>query len=345
MNDLFLRACKRQATSRPPIWIMRQAGRYLPEYRAVREKAGSFLDLCHNPEWAAEVTRQPVDILGVDAAILFTDILVIPDAMGMDLAFSEGRGPSFGDPIRSAADIDRLGKPDPEQDLSYVMETIRLLKPTLNVPLIGFCGSPWTLAAYMIEGHGSRDFNRAKGMLHAEPDLLEKLLNKLVVALVDYLKAQVANGADVLQIFDTWGGLLAPEDLKRFSLDPIHRVIEGLGPDRPPVIVFSKGSHGSLEMIADTGCDVVGLDWTIPINQAKARVGDRVALQGNLDPCVLYAPPAVIQAKAHGVMRAFGDGPGHIFNLGHGIFPDVPVAHAKALVDAVKAVREPVTAP
>ncbi len=341
-NDLFLRACLRQPVERTPVWMMRQAGRYLPEYRATRQRAGGFLDLCKTPELACEVTVQPVDLVGVDAAILFSDILVVPEAMGMELTFGAGEGPRFPQPVRSRADVERLPAPDPEEKLGYVMEAVRLIRRELagRVPLIGFSGSPWTLATYMVEGGGSKNYAKVKGMMFNEPETMHLLLGKLADAVAAYLNAQIANGVQAVQIFDTWGGILTTRDYREFSLAYMQRIIEQLTREhegrRVPVILYTKGGMGWLEAIADAGPDVVGLDWTIDIDVARARIGDRVALQGNMDPTMLYAKPERIRAEVRDILARFGRGPGHVFNLGHGITPDVPVEHAKAFVRAVK---------
>ncbi len=337
MNDLFLRACKRQKTDRTPVWMMRQAGRYLPEYRAVRAKS-DFLTMCKTPELAAEVTVQPVDILGVDAAIIFSDILVIPEAMGMHLEMTESHGPKLHNPIRTREDVERLTIPDPEKSLRFVMQALEAAKRTLGgrVPLIGFSGSPWTLASYMIEGSGGKEWKYTKQMMLNQPELMKELLDKIAESVRLYLEAQFAAGADAVQIFDTWGGALTPDNYKRFSLEYMHKIVSKLHRNGQPVIVFSKGANHSLEEIADIGADVVGVDWTIDMSDARERVGDKVALQGNLDPSSLYADPDVIRNEVKSILKKFGKGGGHIFNLGHGIFPDVPVEHAKAFVQAVK---------
>lgn len=337
MNDLFLKACKRQRVERTPVWMMRQAGRYLPEYRAVREKA-DFLTMCKTPELAAEVTIQPVDIVGVDAAIIFSDILVVPEAMGMRLEMIESQGPRLLDPIRSREQVEALNVPDPEKVLRYVMRAIEEAKTALHgrVPLIGFAGSPWTLAAYMIEGTGSKEWKHTKRMMLDDPETMKLLLGKLAEAVRLYLEAQLAAGADAVQLFDTWGGILAPDHYKKFSLDFIHQIVSRLHRKEEPVIVFSKGANHSLKEIAAVGADVVGIDWTIDMADAKQQIGDKVALQGNLDPSVLYASPEVIRQEVRSILRKFGRGSGHVFNLGHGIYPDVPVEHAKAFVRAVK---------
>ena len=342
-NDLFLRACLRQPVERTPVWMMRQAGRYLPEYRATRARAGGFLDLCKNPELACEVTLQPIDILGADAAILFSDILVVPEAMGMELTFGTGEGPKFPQPILTRADVERLPIPDPEDKLDYVMAAVRTIRRGLagRVPLIGFTGSPWTLATYMVEGGGSKNFSKVKAMAFNEPATMHLLLEKLADAVAAYLNAQIANGVQAVQIFDTWGGILTTRDYREFSLNYMRRIVGQLTREsegRPvPVILYTKGGMGWLEAIADTGCDVVGLDWSIDIDVAKARIGHKVALQGNMDPTMLYAGPERIRDEVKDILARFGHGSGHVFNLGHGITPDVPPEHA---IEFFKAVRE-----
>ncbi len=337
-NDLFLRACFRQEVSRTPVWMMRQAGRYLPEYRAVRANV-DFLTLCKTPELAAEVTVQPVDILAVDAAIIFSDILVVPEAMGMTLRIEEGKGgPRFPSPLRSAADIRALRIPDPHRDLGYVMQAIRETQSRLagRVPLIGFSGSPWTLAAYMVEGQGSKNFRAAKELIYNEPALAHELLGKLSTSVAAYLRAQMESGAQAVQIFDTWGGILTPDAFQEFSLRYIRTIVEEIRRPDVPIIVFCKDCGHSLPSIAACGCQVVGLDWTIDIAKARAEIGSSVALQGNLDPTILYAEPARIRSEVESILNKFGRGSGHIFNLGHGILPDVPVAHARAFIEAVR---------
>jgi len=342
-NDLFLRACLKEPVERTPVWMMRQAGRYLPEYRATRARAGGFLDLCRNPELACEVTLQPIDILDADAAILFSDILVIPEAMGMELTFGKGEGPKFPQPIVSHADVEKLPVPDPEIELKYVMDAVSTIRKALNgrVPLIGFTGSPWTLATYMVEGGGSKTFSKVKAMAFNAPETMHLLLGKLADSVAAYLNAQIANGAQAVQIFDTWGGILTTRDYREFSLNYMQRIVLQLTRTnegrRVPVILYTKGGMGWLESIADTGCDVVGLDWSIDIDVAKARIGDRVALQGNMDPTMLYANPARIREEVKDILARFGHGTGHVFNLGHGITPDVPPEHA---IEFFKAVRE-----
>ena len=340
-NDRLLRALARQPVDCTPVWLMRQAGRYLPEYRATRSRAGSFMALCQTPELACEVTLQPLDRFALDAAILFSDILTIPDAMGLGLTFVEGEGPRFSRPLRSAADIERLGVIDPASELGYVAAAVRLIRRELDgrVPLIGFAGSPWTLATYMVEGQTSRTFSRAKGLLYSAPRLAHRLLGVVADSVAAYLNAQVAAGAQALMLFDTWGGVLTPGHYQEFSLTYMQRVMAGLqrhaGGRAIPVIVFTKGGGAWLEDIAASGCDAVGIDWTTDIAQARRRVGARVALQGNLDPCALYGPIERIRIEVAGVLAHYGRGPGHVFNLGHGVHPDIDPEHVAALVDAV----------
>jgi len=340
-NDRFLRALLRQPVDMTPVWMMRQAGRYLPEYRATRAKAGSFLDLCKNPELACEVTLQPLERFPLDAAILFSDILTIPDAMGLGLYFGEGEGPKFERPVRDRAAVDALGVPDPEQELRYVMEAVRTIRRELDgrVPLIGFSGSPWTLATYMVEGGSTKNFALSKGMMFDSPELMHALLGKLADSVTAYLNAQIAAGAQAVMLFDTWGGVLTTSDYRAFSLDYMQRIVEGLTREadgrRVPVILFTKGGSQWLELMADTGCDALGLDWTIDIGVARQRVGDRVALQGNLDPCTLYASPEAIRRAVGDILASYGEGSGHVFNLGHGIHPEIPPEHAAAMVEAV----------
>ncbi len=316
---------------------MRQAGRYLSEYRAVREKV-DFLTLCKTPELAAEVSIQPVDIIGVDAAIIFSDILLIPEAMGMKLKIIEATGPVFDKPIRKSQDFDNLKKIEPAKDLKFVLDALSLTKKELNgrVPLIGFCGSPWTLFTYMVEGNGSKTFSIAKQMIFNEPELAHKILNSLSVLLGGYLSAQIESGADAIQIFDTWGGLLSPKDFNDFSLQYIEKIISLIKQKDEPIIVFTKGAHHSLNKTANCGADVISLDWTFDIGKARELVGSSVALQGNLDPSVLYAKNEKIEEEAGNVLKSFGKGSGHIFNLGHGILPDVKPEKVKALVNYVK---------
>ena len=335
----FLRALRREPVDCTPVWIMRQAGRYLPEYRATRARAGSFVKLCKTPELACEVTLQPITRFALDAAILFSDILTIPDAMGLGLSVDEGVGPRLAQPVRTRADIDRLGVPDPETDLRYVMDAVRLIRRELHgkVPLIGFAGSPWTLACYMIEGEGSASFARAKALALDEPATMHTLLDVVARTVAQYLAAQAAAGAQTLMVFDTWGGLLAPDMFREFSLRYLAQIAQSIKSNAPgvPLILFSKGANLHLEALADTGCAALGLDWTIGLDQARARVGARVALQGNLDPAVLHARPQTIRDEVRKALDGFGPHPGHVFNLGHGITPDVDPAHLGVLIDAV----------
>lgn len=336
-NDLFLKAIKKEPIDRTPIWIMRQAGRYLPEYRAVREKA-DFLTMCKTPELAAEVTIQPVDIIGVDAAILFSDILVIPEAMGLELEMHEGKGPVFNNPVRSADDVKKLKKIDPAVDLKYVLDAVSLTKKELNgrVPLIGFAGSPWTLLTYMVEGKGTKNFSQVKKLIYNNPALAHELLAKLADAVAVYLSAKIEAGVNAVQIFDTWGGILSQHDFEEFSLRYIRRIISQLKRKDEPVIVFAKGVHYKLKKLAKCGADAIGLDWTMDIDRVKKRIGKKVALQGNLDPTVLYAPEEKIREEVIRVLDSYGKGSGHVFNLGHGILPDIDPAKAKFLVETVK---------
>lgn len=340
-NDRYLKALLREPVDMTPIWMMRQAGRYLPEYKATRAQAGDFMSLCRNADLACEVTIQPLRRYALDAAILFSDILTIPDAMGLGLSFGAGEGPKFARPIERKADIDNLPIPDPEQELQYVMNAVRTIRRELNgeVPLIGFSGSPWTLATYMVEGGSSKAFTKIKKMLYSEPQLLHALLDKLADSVILYLNGQIAAGAQSVMIFDTWGGVLAHRDYLTFSLHYMHKIVAGLKREnegrRVPVTLFTKGGGQWLEAIADTGCDAIGLDWTTHLHEARQRVGHRVALQGNLDPSVLYAPPARIEQEVKTILTDFGNGSGHVFNLGHGIHQDVPEQSPKVLVDAV----------
>jgi uroporphyrinogen decarboxylase len=336
-NDLFLRAARKEKIERTPIWIMRQAGRYLPEYRAVREKS-DFLTMCKTPELAAEVTIQPIDLIGVDAAILFSDILVIPEAMGMELIMNEGKGPIFPSPIKNAADIEKLKNIDPNVELKYVMDAISLTKKNLDnrVPLIGFCGSPWTLMTYMVEGGGSKNFSKIKNFIYTQPETAHVLLDKIAKASVNYLSAKIEAGCNAVQIFDTWGGILSPSDFEEFSLPYIKYIVSELKRKDEPVIVFAKGVHHRLKKLAKSRADVIGLDWTMDLGKVRNKIGDLVALQGNLDPTILYASEEKIEYEVKKVLKAYGEGSGHIFNLGHGILPDIAPAKAKALVEIVK---------
>lgn len=346
-NDRFLRALLRQPVDLTPVWMMRQAGRYLPEYRATRAQAGDFLSLCHNPELACEVTLQPLRRFALDAAILFSDILTVPDAMGIGLYFEQGEGPRFRKPVRNEADIAALPVVNAERDLAYVMDAVKLIRRELNgeVPLIGFSGSPWTIATYMVEGGGSKDFATVKGMMMATPELMHALLDKIALSVIDYLNAQIRAGAQAVQIFDTWGGVLSPRCYEEFSLNYMKKIVAGLVRENEgrqvPVIVFTKNGGLWLETIAGCGADCVGLDWTIDIGEARRRIGDKVALQGNMDPAVLYAEPARIRDEVAQILAAFGKGEGHVFNLGHGIHQHVNPDHAKAFIDAVHELSAP----
>lgn len=336
-NDRLLRALQRQPVDCTPLWLMRQAGRYLPEYRAARAKAGDFLTLCKTPKLACEVTLQPIQRYDLDAAIIFSDILTIPDAMGLGLYFTEGEGPRFQQVIRTAADINKLKIPDSNNDLNYVGEAISLVQHELarRIPLIGFAGSPWTIATYMVEGGASKDFKNIKKLLYTEPALLHQLLAKLAMAITDYLNMQITAGVDVVMLFDTWGGVLTARDYELFSLHYMQQIITGLKHLAVPIILFTKGGGQWLEKIAASGCNGVGLDWTTDIKTAKERVGDCVALQGNMDPTVLYSTPERIRSEVQTILAAYGNASGHIFNLGHGILPDVPPEHVQVLVEAV----------
>ena len=346
-NDRLLRALLRQPVDVTPVWMMRQAGRYLPEYRATRARAGSFLSLCTNPDLACEVTLQPLERFPLDAAILFSDILTVPDAMGLGLYFSEGEGPRFERPVRDAAAVRALGVPDPEAELGYVMEAVRVIRRELDgrVPLIGFSGSPWTLATYMVEGASAKTFARVKGLMFDRPEVMHELLAKVSDAVTVYLNAQVAAGAQALMIFDTWGGVLTPRDYEAFSLAYMSRILSGLVREsegrRVPVILFTKGGGQWLGRMADSGCDALGVDWTTDLADARAAVADRVALQGNLDPCLLYASPERIRQGVAAVLASYGRGPGHVFNLGHGIHPDIPPERAAAMIESVHDLSRP----
>lgn len=332
----LLRALGREKVDRPPIWLMRQAGRYLPEYRALRQKAGSFLNLCKNPEWAAEITLQPLARFPLDAAIVFADILLIPEAMNRGLSFVEEIGPRFERPIRSQADVAALPILDPERELGYVMKTLRLVKTALQgqLPLIGFAGSPWTVASYMVEGASSSSFGVIKKMLYVEPLLAHALLEKLTENTILYLQAQIAAGAEVLMLFDSWGGMLSAAQYDEFSLAYMAKIIQAV-PSEIPVILFTKGGGLWLEKMVATGARALGLDWTIDLQEAKLRVGQQVALQGNLDPAILYTNPAVITAAARDLLDVYAGEPGYIFNLGHGVPKDVPLENVEALIAAV----------
>jgi uroporphyrinogen decarboxylase len=341
VNDRLLRALAREPVDRTPVWIMRQAGRYLPEYRATRARAGSFLGLATNPELACEVTLQPLARFPLDAAILFSDILMIPKAMGVGLTFAEGEGPRIERPVRSAADVDALPVPDAGRELRFVFDAVSLIRRELagRVPLIGFAGSPWTVATYMVEGGGSREFARSKGLMAADPAALHRLLEKLARATIDYLNAQSEAGAQALMVFDTWGGVLDAARYAEFSLAYMERIVAGLVREREgrrvPVILFTKGGGACLTQMAAAGADALGVDWTVPLGEARRATGDRVALQGNLDPAALRSSPSEIREGVARVLASYGRGHGHVFNLGHGITPDIDPEHVAALVAAV----------
>ncbi|HIE01518.1 MAG TPA: uroporphyrinogen decarboxylase [Thiotrichaceae bacterium] len=340
-NDRFLRALQRQPVDVTPVWMMRQAGRYLPEYRETRTRAKDFMTLCQTPELACEVTLQPLARFPLDAAILFSDILTIPDAMGLGLYFSEGEGPCFERPVRTQADINKLGVPDPNDALRYVMDAVSLIRRELagQVPLIGFSGSPWTLATYMVEGGTTKNFSKIKGLMFEQPQVMHTLLDKLAQSVTAYLNAQIAAGAQAVMIFDTWGGILSTRDYLQFSLQYMQYIVQGLTREyegqRIPVILFTKDGNEWLEQIAATGCDALGLDWKLPISMARERVGDQVALQGNMDPCILYASPERIREEVATILASFGKGNGHVFNLGHGIHPTIDPEHVSAFIEAV----------
>ena len=340
-NDRFLRALRREPVDCTPVWLMRQAGRYLPEYRATRKAAGSFLAMAKNPQLACEVTLQPLRRFPLDAAILFSDILTVPDAMGLGLYFVEGEGPKFERPVRSEEDVARLAVPDMETGLRYVMDAIRVIRRELGgkVPLIGFSGSPWTLATYMVEGGSSKDFRKTKAMLYDNPQAMHLLLDKLAQSVTSYLNGQIMAGAQAVQIFDTWGGNLSAAAYQEFSLAYMRKIVSGLIREhegrKVPVIMFTKGGGLWLESIADAGADALGLDWTCDLGEARRRVGNQVALQGNMDPTVLYAKPEAIRAEVGRILASYGKGSGHVFNLGHGITPEVNPEHAGAFLRAV----------
>lgn len=337
-NDLIIRTLMGEQTERTPVWMMRQAGRYLPEYIAIRNKY-SFFERCQTPELACEITLQPVDIVGVDAAILFSDILVVPQAMGMEVQLIEKQGPLLPDPIKTAADLQRIHAAGAAEKLSYVYDAIRLIKKELDgrVPLIGFAGAPWTLLCYMVQGKGSKTFDEAKGFCYQNPKLAHELLQMITDATIEYLKGQIEAGADMLQIFDSWGGLLSKQDFEIFSLQYIRQIVAAIK-EEVPTIIFAKGAWSSLSEMAATGAHGLGIDWCIEAQQARNFAGSGITLQGNYDPARLLAPIEEIEATTQAMLRAFGPGR-HIANLGHGILPNVPVAHAKAFVDTVKAFR------
>lgn len=340
-NDLLLRALMQQPIPRTPVWIMRQAGRYLPEYRELRAKAGDFMSLCGNPELACEVTLQPLRRFQLDAAILFSDILTIPDALGLGLYFETGEGPKFERPVRDAASIKSLAVPDVAETLGYVFDAVSLIRRELNgdVPLIGFAGSPWTVGTYMVEGGSSREFSRIKGLAAEQPELLDQLLDVVAETTVDYLNAQIDAGAQAIMIFDTWGSALQADDYRRFSLDKMQQILDRLQREKDgekiPVILFTKGAGELLSDMARTGCDALGVDWTTELSAARELTKDKVALQGNLNPAILRKSPAVIEQAVADTLESYGKGPGHVFNLGHGITPDIDPDHLAVLVDAV----------
>ena len=340
-NDVLLRALLREKVERTPVWIMRQAGRYLPEYRELREQAGDFMSLCSNPDLACEVTLQPLRRFKLDAAILFSDILTIPNAMGLGLYFEAGEGPRFERPVRSPSDIKNLRQPDVEKELGYVFEAVRTIRRELNgsVPLIGFAGSPWTVATYMVEGRSSRDFATIKGLAAENPAALSSLLDIVALTTIDYLNGQVAAGAQAIMLFDTWGAALAADDYRRFSLASMQKIVDGLMRENDgrtvPIILFTKGAGLLLSDMAETGCDALGVDWTTDLATAREYVSDKVALQGNLDPATLRESPEAIRQGVADVLESYGTGPGHVFNLGHGITPDIDPEHLGVLVDAV----------
>jgi uroporphyrinogen decarboxylase len=336
---IFLRACRRERTERTPIWMMRQAGRYLPEYRAIREKY-DFLTMCRTPSIASEITIQPVEIIGVDAGIIFSDILVVPEAMGMKIHISEESGPWLENPVRTEADVDKLVIPDPADKLKYVLDAISITRRNLreDIPLIGFSGSPWTLFAYMVEGNGSKNFERARAFIYSQNILSHRLLEKISASVSNYLMAQIESGVNAIQIFDTWAALLGYEEWREFSLAYIKKVIDEIKSkfDEIPVILFARGMWTWIDDIIRTGCDVISIDWTFDIGMARRISGGRVAVQGNLDPAVLLSSEDIIVREAKKILDRFGKGDGHIFNLGHGILPDTPVENARILVEAVK---------
>lgn len=337
-NDLLLRVLRGEATERTPVWMMRQAGRYLPEYMALREKYG-FFERCQTPELACEITVQPVDIIGVDAAILFSDILVVPQAMGLEVQLIESKGPVLPEPVKTNADIQRIRIPDVHETLQYVFDAIKLIKQELNgrVPLICFAGAPWTILCYMVQGKGSKTFDEAKAFCYTQPGVAHQLLQMITDTTIAYLKAQVEAGADTVQIFDSWGGLLGPEDFENISLKYIRQIVAALK-DHVPVIIFAKGAWYALNSMAATGAAALGTDWCIKPQMARQFAGDRVTLQGNFDPAKLLSPIPVIQKEVRTMLQSFGKGR-HIANLGHGILPNVPVDHARAFVDTVKEFR------
>lgn len=334
-NDLLLRALRGESVERVPVWMMRQAGRYLPEYIAIRNKYG-FFERCQTPELAAEITIQPVDIVGVDAAILFSDILVVPQAMGLEVQLIESKGPVLPDPIKIASDVKRIHVPEVEDKLGYVMDAIKLIKSRLDgrVPLIGFAGAPWTLLCYMVQGKGSKTFDEAKAFCYTQPELAHQVLQMITDTTIQYLQAQIKAGADTVQLFDSWGGLLGPADFENFSLKYMRQIVDAVK-DQAPIIVFAKGAWHSLEAMSKTGAAGLGIDWCVPAGMARQLAGDKVCLQGNFDPAKLLSPIPVIEKETAEMIRAFGK-QRYIANLGHGILPNVPVDHAKAFVNTVK---------
>lgn len=338
-DSVFIRALRRQPVERTPVWIMRQAGRYLSEYRSIRSKVGDFLTLCKTPELACEVTLLPLQKFNLDAAILFSDILMIPEAMGLGLSFVAEEGPKFARVVATAADVAALPNIDPEQDLGFVSAAIRNIKRELGTktPLIGFAGSPWTVATYMVEGQTSKQFNRVRGLLYEKPEVVQRLLEHLTTQIGNSLLAQIEAGVDVVMLFDTWGGLLSDQMYNKFSLKYMEEIVKLIHISYPsmPIILFSKNGGKCITDIAATGCQAIGLDWTADLAQARKLVGDKVALQGNLDPCVLYAKPEIIFAEVQNVLQQYGKGSGHIFNLGHGILPDINPEHVQAMLEAI----------
>ncbi|WP_018624031.1 uroporphyrinogen decarboxylase [Kangiella aquimarina] len=340
-NDRYIKACLQQPVDRTPIWMMRQAGRYLPEYRQLRAEAGSFMDLCTNPELACEVTLQPLRRYPLDAAILFSDILTIPDAMGLGLYFTPGEGPAFRKPVRSEADVKALPIPDPYQELKYVTDAVSTIRRELKgeVPLIGFSGSPWTLATYMVEGGTTKNFSEVKGLMYKEPAIMHQLLDKLADSIIVYLNAQVESGAQALMIFDTWGGVLSPRDYQEFSLRYMQKIVDGLKREHEgqqiPVTLFTKGGGAWLDIMAATGCDCLGVDWTTDLADARAKVAGKVALQGNMDPSILYASDERIREEVATILASYGKGSGHVFNLGHGIHQTVEPEKAGVFIQSV----------
>jgi uroporphyrinogen decarboxylase len=340
-NDRYIKAALSQAVDKTPVWMMRQAGRYLPEYRELRAQAGDFMSLCTNPELACEVTLQPLRRYDLDAAILFSDILTIPDAMGLGLYFKTGEGPAFEKPVQSVKAIAELEVPDIYSELKYVTDAVSTIRKALKneTPLIGFSGSPWTLATYMVEGGTTKNFGKVKGMMFSEPKAMHQLLDVLAKSVTAYLNAQIESGAQAVMVFDTWGGVLSTRDYQEFSLRYMQQIVDGLirskDGQKIPVTLYTKGGAGWLEAMADTGADCIGLDWSIDIDQARARIGNKVALQGNMDPCILYSTPQRIEQEVADILAKFGHGSGHVFNLGHGIHPTIDPANVEAYVNAV----------